>query len=80
MANLSAVMGAMMYGLSMVYIFKLNFKDTKLMAQQVWLLQLFIAPLLIFPIWDIVTTESMISVIYLATFCMDWLISLLYFD
>ena len=32
MANLSAVMGAMMYGLSMVYIFKLNFKDTKLMA------------------------------------------------
>ena len=66
MANLSAVMGAMMYGLSMVYIFKLNFKDTKLMAAASMVAAtICIAPLLIFfPIpWDIVTPESMISVI-----------------
>ena len=72
MANLSAVMGAMMYGLSMVYIFKLNFKDTKLMAAASMVAAtVCIAPLLIFfPIpWDIVTTESMLSVLYLATFC-----------
>ena len=67
MANLSAVMGAMMYGLSMVYIFKLNFKDTKLMAAASMVAAtVCIAPLLIFfPIpWNIVTTESMLSVLF----------------
>ena len=71
MANLSAVMGAMMYGLSMVYIFKLNFKDTKLMAAASMVAATVYSSFVdIFPIpWDIVTTESMLSVIYLATFC-----------
>ena len=72
LANLSAVMGAVMYGVSMVYIFKLNFEDTKLMAAASMIAAtICIAPLLIFfPIpWNIVTTESMLNVVYLATFC-----------
>ena len=72
LANLSAVMGAMMYGLSMVYIFKLNFEDTKLMAAASMVAAtIWISPLLVFfPIpWEMVTTESMLSVLYLATFC-----------
>jgi len=72
MANLSAVMGAMMYGVSMVYIFKLNFEDTKLMAAASMVAAtICITPLLIFfPIpWSIVTTESMLHVVYLAMFC-----------
>ena len=72
LANLSAVMGAMMYGLSMVYIFKLNFEDTKLMAAASMVAAtICISPLLVFfPIpWEMVTTESMLSVLYLATFC-----------
>jgi drug/metabolite transporter (DMT)-like permease len=72
LANLSAVMGAMMYGISMVYIFKLNFEDTKLMAAASMVAAtICISPLLVFfPIpWDVVTGESILNVLYLATFC-----------
>lgn len=72
LANLSAVMGAMMYGVSMVYIYKLNFEDPKLMAAASMIAAaLCLTPLLFFfPIpFSEVTLNATMSMIYLSIFC-----------